>query len=440
LTGRYQVVEAGSELEFREEYRPLAFDLLLLDMRLRRDREGLDVLREVFAQDELQPVIMMSAYGDTESAIEAVASGAMMFLHKQEFSPALLGRMVEAVIEQGRLRRQVRALRQIAWAGEPETLLGNSAAVREAAAGLRIAAEAAGRVPLVVGERGTGTSLAARVIHRYGARPDGPFLEVEGRRMRRDQHFFSDRFSPWIQATWGTLALDGVERIEEATGRSLLEHLQTQGSESREPRVVFLLHEDPNRQGKDQAPSVPWLSTDATLPPVRLPPLRERREDIPLLAAHFLQAQRAAGHTPARSIGAEAMERLETHGWPGNVRELRNAVEYAALQTALTDSAEVGVEHLPAEVAMRGAGQSSSASPLAGAWDYRRHLAHAELDLAERAIRERGISQKARLVRELGYTDRFTLARRIQKALAQFPDPSREFPAVARLFPSTRQS
>jgi DNA-binding NtrC family response regulator len=86
LCGVFEVVEACSEEEFRALWLPRGFDLLLLDMRLRRDREGLDVLREVFAQDELQPVIMVSAYGDTESAIAAVGAGAMMFLHKSEFT------------------------------------------------------------------------------------------------------------------------------------------------------------------------------------------------------------------------------------------------------------------------------------------------------------------------------------------------------------------
>ncbi len=277
------------------------------------------------------------------------------------------------------------------------------------------------------------------MIHRYGERPDGPFVEIESERLNGDEGFFSGRFSPWVQATWGTLALDGAERIQEATGRVLVAHLEAHRADDRSPNVVFLLHEDAKRRGKGRSSAVPWLSTDVGLPPVRLPPLRQRRDDIPLLAAYFLQAQRAAGHTPARSIGAKAMERLEAHDWPGNVGELRNALEFAALQTAVADSIEVGIEHLPAGLGTLAPRRGRRASEGLSDWDYRRHVAHAELDLAERTIRERGISQKAALVRALVYSDRFTLTRRIRKALDHLPATAEEFPALTQLFQGTRR-
>lgn len=433
LGGVFEVTEAGTEDELRALWVPRRFDLLLLDMRLRRDREGLDVLREVFAQDDLQPVIMVSAYGDTESAIEAVGAGAMMFLHKQEFSPALLGRMAEAVIEQGRLRRQVQGLRRLAWAGDPDTLLGESAGIREAAAAVRLAAGSDDAPALIVGERGCGASLAARLIHRGGERADGPFLEVAGAQTEDERNFYEGRLSPWIQTLGGTLAVDGAEALGQAAGRKIL----TRG-ENEPHRVVFMHHlaaGEARTKGERRSAASQWLFAENLLP-VRLPPLRERREDIPLLATHFLQRQRAGGHTTARSIGGAAMTRLEEFSWPGNVRELRNAVEYATLQAAADARDEVGSEHLPTELAVVGsaAARRKLTSPDETEWDYRWHLARTELELADRAIRERGIAQKTALARALGYTDRFTFGRRISKALADFPSLGREFQAAANLF------
>jgi DNA-binding NtrC family response regulator len=436
LGGLYGLTEAQNEQEFHKLWIPRHFDLLLLDMRLRRDKEGLDVLRQVFAQDEHQPVIMVSAYGDTETAIEAVGAGAMMFLHKREFTPAMLGRMAEAVIEQGRLRRQVRALRQMAWADDPENLLGNSAAIREAVSGLREASADSESIPVIIGERGTGTSLAARIMHRHSERAEGPLFETDGDALRKLEAFFRDRHSPWLQAEGGTLVLDHVERVEHRSGRALMEQLRTQNLTERTPQLVFLMHQSMSSGRNDSASTMPWLDSATPYTQIRLPPLRERKEDIPLLASYFLQVQRAKGHTPARSFNAKTMEVFESHEWPGNIRELRNNVEYAAMQAAVAESMEIGIEHLPTEMSRTGNTPASRVSRIY--WDYRLHLARAELELAERAIQEHRIGRKTELVKVLGYTDRFMLGRRIRKALADFPALSGEYKSVTRLFRESR--
>lgn len=442
--GRFSLTEADSESAFRQLWVPRVFDLLLLDMRLRRDREGLDVLRWVFAQDELQPVIMVSAYGDTESAIEAVGAGAMMFLHKREFTPALLGRMVEAVIEQGRLRRQVQALRQLAWAGDPDTLLGGSPGIREASAHLREAAETPGLVPVISGERGCGSTLAARLFHRYGYNPDGPFVEVIAESMRRGAAFYKGRHSPWEQAIGGTVAVDGVETLSRPTVEDLLQTQTFISSIINTPRVLLLHHIQPagqlygNGTVEAQSDISSWITNQEHVLPIVLPPLRQRREDIPLLATHFLQRQRAGGHTSARSISGAAMKRLESHSWPGNLCELRNVVEYAALQATAGGVEELDEENLPSGLSGFEFGSHERGHPTATGWDYHMHLARTEIELADRAVRERGISQKMALAKALGYTDRFTLMRRIRKALTDFPLLAREFPSVAGMFLKVR--
>jgi len=434
LEGWYGLVEAGTVQEFRAVWSTRRFALLLLDMRLRRDREGLDVLREVFAQDEDQPVIMVSAYGDTETAIEAVGAGAMMFLHKQEFSPPLLARMTEAVIEQGRLRRQVRVLRRQAWADEPDTLLGGSSVIREAAETLRSLARERSQWPVLSAERGAGASLAARLLHRAGREAEEPFLEVAaGAIEEAGDGFFEARWSPWQLVEGGTLAVDGAQALKPACAERILDRCKD-GS-----RRVVLLHREqvemfPNRHSRSPGIDVPaWL---AGLNPriLRIPPLRDRREDIPLLAAHFLQQQRSAGQTTARGLSGGVIARLESHSWPGNVRELRHAVEHAALQATLSARVEVGLEHLPFSFASTRPASPATHSSATASGNYRLTLARAELAMVDEAIVERGLRQKTALAKALGYTDRFTFARRLEKALNDFPMLAFDFPAVAQLF------
>lgn len=212
VEGLYELVEAASIREFRTVWEPRRFALLLLDMRLRSDREGIDVLRQVFAQDASQPVIMLSAYGDSESAIEAVGAGAMMFLHKQEFSPSHLIRMMEAVIAQGRLRRQLRAWRRHAWDQLADALVGQSAAMREVVNNLRRLAPEANSCPVLLAEPGCGASLVARVLHRAGLGAEEPFLEVGARSITAaGERFFTSVGAGWMEAEQGTLAISRAE-------------------------------------------------------------------------------------------------------------------------------------------------------------------------------------------------------------------------------------
>jgi DNA-binding NtrC family response regulator len=434
LGGMFKVTEAASEEEFRLLWTPFKYALLLLDMRLRRDKEGLDVLREVFALDELQPVIMMSGYGSTEIAIEAVGAGAMMFLHKREFTPTLLSRMTEAVVEQGELRRQVKALRKLAWSKEPDALLGNSSVIREVATALRFASVSDEQVLVITGERGSGTSLAAQLVHRESKRQLGPFLEVNGPSIAQTEDFFNDPHSPWAQAGGGTLVLDAAESVQKWFGEKLLAQIQGNARNETAPRVVFLLQQGGNgvkvKRPLSQIPR--WLG-NANVRSIYLPPLRERREDIPLLGTYFLQQQRKNGLAEVRTINGAALERLELYAWPGNVRELSNAVEYAVLQANACKSDHLALEHLPPTIASTGLTRRQLTAT-DESWDYRLHLARTELGLADRAIRERGLAQKISLAKALGYTDRFTLMRRIRKALEDFPSLRAEYPAVTRLF------
>jgi two-component system nitrogen regulation response regulator NtrX len=168
----------------------------------------------------------------------------------------------------------------------------------------------------------------------------------------------------------------------------------------------------------------------------RVPPLRERREDIPLLAQYTLQRLYRIGRTGARSFRGAALAALEVQPWPGNVRELIAAVEFAALRADTEGSSEIGVEHLP---------RLDSASPEIRAegidsLDFKVHLAKAELGLVESTIERFGTTKKEEIGARLHYNDRFAFSRRLRKILTTYPRLRSEFPRTAGLFPEAKTS
>ncbi len=177
LEGMFRVESCHTEAEFRERFTVGRFDLIIMDMRLEKDREGLVLLKEALAQDSSQAAIVMTAYADTESYTDALASGALTYLDKHEFSPTLIARTVEAIVQQAALRRQVAALQWRLDATEPGEIIGTSTGIRQVREGIRRAADD-GRAPVaIIGEPGTGRSLVARNIHHLSRRrADGPFV------------------------------------------------------------------------------------------------------------------------------------------------------------------------------------------------------------------------------------------------------------------------
>jgi DNA-binding NtrC family response regulator len=416
LGGIFRIDEAADEAEFRRKFRPFRYDLILLDMRLSVDREGIDVLRFVYSMDSLQPVIVVSGFGNADAAIEAVNAGALMFLHKQEFTPLQLIRMAEAVIQQGRLRREVQSLRHLAWEHEPDYLIGQHPDIREARERIQYFASHREPVPLVVGERGTGTSLVSRMIHRYSD-CKGSLVEVQASEflesVMRSGAIHSDS---WNRSHDGTLVLDRIETRKTEVQR----WIESGKTESRNgPHIVLLSKEKGTTCASDEA--------------VRLPPLRDRRRDIPLLVNHFLHQQRHQGGSSTVSVvEEEVMDRFENHAWEGNVRELKNAVEFATIRAGTDEAPTLQPKHLPQTII------ESGARTIKGEWNYQFQISRAEVDFVNQAVTRRGIHTKTKLADELGYSDRFTLLRRIRKALTDHPQLEKEFPIVAELFSGAR--
>jgi DNA-binding NtrC family response regulator len=354
------------------------FDAVLMDLNYARDttsgREGLDLLGRIQALDATLPVVVMTAWGTVEGAVEAMRRGARDYIQKPWDNQRLL-QTLRTQIELGQALRQSRRL-------EGEASRQRSSALPELIAGSRAmqpllrlmerAAPSDAHV-LITGEHGTGKEVVARWLHAASRRAGQPFVAVNSGGVSEgvfESELFGhvkgaftdakgDRAGCFELAESGTLFLDEIANMPLGQQAKLLRVLQTGeyhpvgSSRIRRADVRFLAATNVDvatevKNGRFREDLLYRINTVE----VHLPPLRERREDIPLLAAHFARRLSARyGRTPPE-LSAEAMRALLEHAWPGNVRELEHVVERALL---LAQGPVVQVEDLALRAA-RGEG------------------------------------------------------------------------------------
>jgi len=359
----HEVVEAEGVRAAQRAFEGSPFDLVLTDQRM-ADGDGLALLASCREVDPTVPVVVMTAYATVELAVEAMKIGAFDFVPKP-FQPDAVRAVVrracertELVRENERLRGQVRRLAQSAG------LLGGSAAMRSVHDLVARVAPTNATV-LVQGETGTGKELVARAIHDASPRAARPFVAVncagfaetllESELFGHERGAFTgaDRARQGVfeAAHTGTLFLDEAGEMGLPLQAKLLRVL-TNGEVVRvgataprrvDVRIVAATNRDLNAMVAAGTFREDLYYRLAVFP-IAVPPLRERREDVPLLAAHFLALAGRELNTPARSLSAGAMARLAAYGYPGNVRELRNLIERA---TILARGAVIEAEDLP---------------------------------------------------------------------------------------------
>ncbi|HYE94923.1 MAG TPA: sigma-54 dependent transcriptional regulator [Rubricoccaceae bacterium] len=346
---------------------PGRFDLAFVDLMM-RPLDGLQVLDALRARAPETPVVIITAHGSIETAVEAVKRGAFHYLQKP-FELDEVRLLAERALEHGRLRGEVAALRaQLTDEGRGYgPVLTRNAAFRDL---LDLATSvAASTLPVLIeGESGTGKELVAALLHEQSPRASGPFVRVncaaipeslfESELFGHVRGAFTgavkDRQGRFEAAHGGTLFLDEVGEVPASVQVKLLRVLQHKEVErvgESTPRSVDVRVVAATNKNLDAALREGTFREDLFYRlngvRLRLPPLRERPDDVPLLVAHF--AERAAGGA-APSFSPEAMRALQAYRWPGNVRELENTIERAVL---LARGGAVEVRHLPEE--MRGA-------------------------------------------------------------------------------------
>jgi len=333
------------------------FDALLVDMNYTRDTtsgaEGLDLVSRVRALDGAPPIVVMTAYGSIDGAVEAMRRGARDYVEKPWDNRRLLTTL-RTQVELGRALRKTQRLeienRALQRSGLPE-LIAESPAMQPALRLMERVGPSDANV-LILGEHGTGKEVVARWLHAASTRADRPMIAVnlggipdglfESELFGHVRGAFTDakadRVGRFELADGGTVFLDEVANLPLAQQAKLLRVLETGEFErvgaSRARRVDVRVISATNadlpaevRAGRFREDLLFRLNTVE----VRLPPLRERPADIPLLAAHFLRRYAERYRKSAAAFAPDAMEALLGHGWPGNVRELDHTVERAVL-------------------------------------------------------------------------------------------------------------
>ncbi len=344
-------------------------DLVLLDIAL-PGLDGLEVLTELKRQYPFLPVIMISAYGSVENAVKATRLGAYDFIEKPPNADKIL-LSVRNALELARLSEENRRLRQ--QTAPVKEIIGESSAIRRLREKLGLVAPTNASV-LITGENGTGKELVARALHAQSRRAHHAFVEVNCAAIPEDlieSELFGHEKGAFTGASArhrgkfdlaheGTLFLDEIGDMSLKTQAKILRILEEQRFErvggSRPIQVDVRVVAATNKNLEEEIARGAFredLYHRINVIPLSVPPLRERRGDIPLLAAHFLQELSQEDGAPAKTFSAAALEALAARPWPGNVRELKNFVFRLAI---LSPAAVIDVADLP--LAATGPGQA----------------------------------------------------------------------------------
>ena len=398
LEDSYEVYVAADAAGARAVMETDRIDLLLTDLRLGADN-GMELLRWALRQQHQPVCIMMTAYGSIDTAVEAMREGAYDFVTK----PVNIDRLdllIKRALQGSELEREnVRLREQIDKRYGLENFVGESPAMAHVLETIRQVAPSRATV-LITGESGTGKELAAHAIHRLSPRARGPFVAVhcaalspqllESELFGHEKGAFTGagerRIGRFEQAAGGTLFLDEIGEIDAATqvkilrvlGERVFERVGGNKPITADVRLLAATNRDLARmvsEGKFRED----LFFRLNVVQLHLPPLRDRREDIPLLAVHFLREAAKENDKPFRELTGEAMKCLADYDWPGNVRELRAAIEHGVV---MASGAKITLRDLPAAVRASATAGPAARGPLP------LNLGETELSLIRRALDE----------------------------------------------------
>jgi len=362
----YRLTLAESGKKATEIFDKSSYDLVISDIKM-PDMSGVEVLRHIKETDPTVPVIMITAYASAETAVEALRLGAYDYLTKP-FKLEELKANIRNALEKVRLKRENETLkRELKKTQGLDSMLGGSRVMLDLFEHIKSVAITNSTV-LITGESGTGKELAAKAIHVRSPRAGEPFVSINCGAVPEtllESELFGHLKGSFTGATTnhkglfevahrGTILLDEIAEMSPTMQVKFLRVLQEKkirriGSTEElevDVRILAATNKDLERGVQDRSFRED-LYYRLNVIPIHMPPLRERREDIPLLASHFLAKASASTKKTVTKISEEAMERLQAYDWPGNVRELENVIERGV---ALEPSGVILPERLPEKV------------------------------------------------------------------------------------------
>jgi len=366
LQQNYEVTVAGSAEDALAAIRGSRFDLILMDVRL-PGMSGLDALHEVQKLDYRTPIIVMTAHGTRDTALQAVRMGAYDYFTKP-FKLDEMEIVIRRALEKKRLIGEVERLRErLASAGRRGRLLGSSRAMQEV---LRLIDRVGptDSTVLILGESGTGKELIAEAIHESSTRHSRPFVKLncaaipeallESELFGHEKGSFTGavgrKLGKFEQADGGTLLLDEIGDMTLATQAKILRALQERefqrvgGTQTIkvDVRILASTNKDLEKAARDGT-FRDDLYFRLNVVTIEVPPLRERRDEIPELADCFLAEANARLHRSIMRLAPDTLAALIEYGWPGNVRELRNMIERAVV---VNDGDVLALSSFPAPI------------------------------------------------------------------------------------------
>lgn len=348
----YAVVAASEIREAKERIAEGSFDIALLDLKL-DGGTGIELMKSLREVDPDLPVIILTAHGTIESAVGAMKEGAYSYLTKPfDYRELLI--QIRNGIEKAKLSREVKRLRSMLRADfEGQSIIGQSEAMKRVFEAVALSAETDSNV-FISGESGTGKGLVAKALHQLSERKDKPFVPIncaaipatllESELFGFEKGAFTGAIANkkglFVQADGGIIFLDEISEIPPPMQGKLLKALEEKefyplGSHRTvkvDIRIVSASNKDIEKE-VEKGTFRGDLFYRVHVIPIRVPPLRERKEDIPLLVEHFLDKVARKLKRSIKTLSPAALQKLMIYSWPGNVRELENMIECAVVMT-----------------------------------------------------------------------------------------------------------
>ncbi|MBX2929723.1 MAG: sigma-54-dependent Fis family transcriptional regulator [Saprospiraceae bacterium] len=445
------------------------YDLLLLDLRLdgTEEKTGLDLLPQLGAQHPGLPVIVATNSKDPDAVVTAMEAGAKGFLFKSQYEKTMWDKKFQDIIEANRaeklsaenkkLRKEVERHEE-REEDEKYRFIGNSPPVQEIKEFLRGLAEESRVTILLTGETGTGKEVAARYLHKMGPRHHKPFVAVNLSNLpveSIENELFghvkgaytdatTDQIGHFHRADGGVLLLDEIGHISAIVQDKLMRFLEN--------RVI-----SPLGSGKEIALDIQLVAaTNLDLSQevkkgtfrddlyqrlknvvVEIPPLRQRKEDIPLILEHYMRLQNPNA-VPFELMTREVVQHLFDYDWPGNIRELRNAIDYMLLRMRIFKKPQIDMKCLPPDLLHGNAATQDSPQAALNSSSQRprsnkEEKAHLDLVKIESALRQTG-GNKTAVAEILGIKGTDHLRARILTCYKNFPEMFPEFPEIRRQY------